>query len=1239
MVWGRFVGVVLLRARTALVLVIQWNDEGDPMNRCESRRGRGVVWQCAVALVAMWCAAAAHVRAAEVLPLADHVTVWRGQTQVIPFRVKEKAAGDQAVPAVSGTPGVLAVVRDGALLDGETLGYVRVRGVAEGEAVLKIGEASIRVVVRESSAMVGDGARLVIAGPVSGAAVWGRVTVGVELWDAEPIGISSSAVRLRVPGGKVLTPTATTPSAGRPWSEARFEFDATELPPGAASLSAFVDGDESRAVARCMVKLTVVHPAEGSVVQGECEATLDTPRVGTRGKGTAPRVGGSPQASGGRFVSCYSAEPAWLFPLEVKDAGQYQVMVRASGDAAAGALPSIGVVMGEGDRAVTASRLVDYRWHRVPVGRPVPLKAGSHVLSVRFLNDFSAPDYADRNLYLDSYEVVRVGGDAPAQPGDAMAMAPAMAGGAMSIMSGGNDDAGDLRVAFLRPMHGKPLRGDLLIEGTTWWRDADNTPMPTVSLVINGKQVQTQHAPDPRFRVNPGYFTAGVNSVQITATHADGTTASTPAQDITVDAAAIESSAPRRYLRFGIEDTAWGKSFEGKLNDNNRPDGHRVALLSSNARTTITLPDDLAGRYELFIEMRGDEFQGPAIASVYLQAGDTPEKPIKQQKANRWWDDTRIETIELPAGPKKIIVAFENDLAEDKKGDRNLYLKAMSLRTPAPEDDRVPPTVRIVRPMAEGTPISDADVIVAEASDNDALDWVDVVIDGRRQGMHADRDPALGRLVFPLLLRSMPPGSHTVKVRARDRAGNESESNEVTVVLGGASDSAPGAYERAVRLLDRFAYGPDPDELAAVLMMGEREYLVARMGGSLDDPGERAALGRGAVTWPVAGGEYEVGVRALQHAQLTPNPVRARFVFWAENHFSTWVRKTEGWRKWDEHRAFSRLGVAPFINLLETSATSPAMLVYLDQQRSFSGKLNENYAREIMELHTLGVHGGYTQKDVTALAGVLNGWTVTEESSLDGRGFPLTSVFRFEPTLNDGQVRRVIGVNIDGTDPTLRGDRVQLMLETLASHPGTSRHIAIQLAEHYVSAPAPADLVEDLTGVFLRTGGDMREMLLTIASHPAFWRATGERRLARPMDYALRVSRVTGSDDTWQIFEFLRSSGMGIFDCVTPNGYPEQDERYADSNAMLQRWRLAKTMEWRLCLLIPGSWRWTEGADRTKWMQNVVDIAAVRLTGRTLSTESNDAALRVLADAKGNMDRRMMDVAAFIGALPEASLR
>ena len=213
-------------------------------------------------------------------------------------------------------------------------------------------------------------------------------------------------------------------------------------------------------------------------------------------------------------------------------------------------------------------------------------------------------------------------------------------------------------------------------------------------------------------------------------------------------------------------------------------------------------------------------------------------------------------------------------------------------------------------------------------------------------------------------------------MRAFDAAGNPRDSAPVVVRVLAEEPEGGTAYDRAITLLDRFAFGPDARELAAILSMGGRAWLEDRLSRGVDDAGDLSAMAQGLIRFEDGRYDYGPPRRALEHACHTPNPVRARFVLWAQNHFSTWIRKAEGDRKWREHVEFARLGAAPFHDLLLASARSPAMLRYLDQDRSFAGRLNENYARD-PRAHTMGVHGGYTQEDVTTLAALLTGWTAS----------------------------------------------------------------------------------------------------------------------------------------------------------------------------------------------------------------------------------------------------------------------
>lgn len=315
------------------------------------------------------------------------------------------------------------------------------------------------------------------------------------------------------------------------------------------------------------------------------------------------------------------------------------------------------------------------------------------------------------------------------------------------------------------------------------------------------------------------------------------------------------------------------------------------------------------------------------------------------------------------------------------------------------------------------------------------------------------------------------------------------------------------------------------------------------------------------------------------------------------------------------------------------------MLRYLDQDGSYAGRINENYAREIMELHTLGVDNGYTQADVTELAHLLTGWMSCEQTPPGAGGYSREFGFRFDPSLSDGRPRELLGMRLGQAGPEQRFERVCTAIEALAAHPGTAEFIARRLAEHYVCLPAPDGLVRDLARVFIETGGDLREVLVAAALHDEFWAQREKRRLAHPLDYAIRLSRVSGFDNSWYLGDFLQRSGAGLFDRATPDGYPEEDSAYTDSNAMVQRWALADQAVWNLATLVPDSLRWGNAPNSPTWAQDVVDSIAIGLTGRLLGEESNRIAVEFFESQSSNPGERALAAATLVAQLPEANLR
>ena len=716
------------------------------------------------------------------------------------------------------------------------------------------------------------------------------------------------------------------------------------------------------------------------------------------------------------------------------------------------------------------------------------------------------------------------------------------------------------------------------------------------------------------------------------------------------------------------------------------------------------------GDYQFFIQARGDYAAG-AFASVglYLENTEAPIGTVRLTGAKY----QRLPVggvVRLEAGPQVLTVAFKNGFGRGKE-NRNLFLDRFELAhlaelpaaataagqmLAAPNVPMVPlvapgdlrmaslslpaatalPRLNVLYP-ANGASAYGVDAVVGRAtgfgSAGERPAWVDVLIDGEPQGVRLPSPAPTEPMVFPLLLRQMPAGRHRLSLRAADLGGHIVDSVAQTINVLADPPFTRGPYERAVYLLDRMAFGAESRELAAVLTMGETAWLSQRLTTGFNTPSEQALLHIATRHYPRVDDQNATCCRALNQWIASDNPVRSRFTAWVENHFSTWINKTEPASEWYSHLNFCRLGVAPFSDLLSVSAHSPAMIVYLDQAKSYANTINENYAREIMELHTLGVHGGYSQTDVTALAGVFNGWTVMREATLPqidgtlpmvhnmGNDAGMINEFRFAPVLSDGKGQRVFGMEFPPAAPAARYDRVRLAMEMLASHPSTAEHVCRKLAEHYVGDPAPDGLVRQMAGAYLETGGDLGTVIRAMVANPAFWSAPP--KMATPFDYGMRIARLCrtavvqmGGDPDQspkpeQVEAFLKKSGMGMFDRVTPDGYPQSDDAYADSNALLQRWHFMEEQTDALNRLVPKGWRTTSApapqptsndpgkppAAPASDAQRFIDLVATRLTGRLLTAASNQAALDILGtDPKPEQYSQTL---LFVSLLPETSLR
>jgi uncharacterized protein (DUF1800 family) len=245
-----------------------------------------------------------------------------------------------------------------------------------------------------------------------------------------------------------------------------------------------------------------------------------------------------------------------------------------------------------------------------------------------------------------------------------------------------------------------------------------------------------------------------------------------------------------------------------------------------------------------------------------------------------------------------------------------------------------------------------------------------------------------------------------------------------------------------------------------------------------------------------------------------------------------------------------------FEDLLMATAKSPAMLVYLDNARSRNGAINENYAREIMELHTLGVDGGYSQKDVTELARVFTGWSITRPN----RG---TMDFVFRAAVHDRGTKSVLGVTLGGAPGKGGIDEGERMIRFLARQPATAHHIATKLCQRLVSdEPSPA-LVDRVARRFLDTNGDLRATVKAVLEDPELWNPRNLRAKTKsPFEYAISAIRAAGAtiDDPLPLARELKNIGEPLYFAQPPTGYSDNAETWSNSGALVARLNFATAL-------------------------------------------------------------------------------
>ena len=311
---------------------------------------------------------------------------------------------------------------------------------------------------------------------------------------------------------------------------------------------------------------------------------------------------------------------------------------------------------------------------------------------------------------------------------------------------------------------------------------------------------------------------------------------------------------------------------------------------------------------------------------------------------------------------------------------------------------------------------------------------------------------------------------------------------------------------------------------------------------------------------------YEYAVtRSLLRDVYSPDQLQAQMTWFWANHFNVFMRKNDVRVMLGdyEEQAIRPHALGRFRDLLEATLRHPAMLRYLDNAQNAAGRLNENYAREIMELHTMGVGSGYTQKDVQELARILTGVGVgvsPDAPRLRPAYQPLyvrDGVFEFNPNRHDFGDKLFLGHAIKGAGFS----EVEQALDILSRQPATARHVSLQLAMFFVGDHPPAALVDAMAQTFQRTDGDIAAVLQALFASRAFDASLGTA-FKDPMHYAVSAIRIAYDGkvilNTRPLQNWLSRMDEALFNHETPDGYPVASAAWTGPGQLAVRFDIAR---------------------------------------------------------------------------------
>ena len=409
-------------------------------------------------------------------------------------------------------------------------------------------------------------------------------------------------------------------------------------------------------------------------------------------------------------------------------------------------------------------------------------------------------------------------------------------------------------------------------------------------------------------------------------------------------------------------------------------------------------------------------------------------------------------------------------------------------------------------------------------------------------------------------------GTRTTTSRPRVQVGTPAPTASPAPAQGRSPEALLMSDDPILHVARRLTYGGTPEVLAEIRSLGIQGWIDRQLNpASIDDSvcdsylrrltllPKSAVEIRASIPRDHYDAMEEVMRGTLMRAAWSKRQVFELMVEFWSNHFNTTCLTIGLWdvKSVEDREVTRKHALGRFADLLKASATSPAMLRYLNNAESMKGHPNENYARELLELHTVGLNGGYTETDIKNAANLLTGMTVSDANT-----------YLFRPDWHHVGPVRIMDWSHPNADARNAQTAIVSYLDYLAHHPSTARHLARKLAVRFVSDNPPQELIDRLAQVYLANDTAIVPVLKTLFSSPEFFASAGmkERRPIEDLVGAVRVMGIhlrpgdTGYSDLQDLNFALIVMGQGVMNWQTPDGYPDVAEAWRSPGSLIARW-------------------------------------------------------------------------------------